>query len=298
MSQYPGARAYAALQTKEEDATAPPPPPAYALAIEMPTNATEERDFKDGVCDCCTDCPTCWHSWCCPWVSLGMSSHKIGYTSCTKVMLLWLSLGLMWLITICAGHNAVRQEFIACKHSNEAAHAAANHHLLSVVGSAGKFDLDFSAFDKEGDDARKKEWLSKHQHGGKRGEHHKPCNKTKDGMHDRRTATHPHGRWCPGASRAMRLTDFITNLIRCVAWIAFTVILAGARHKVRRTYGFDGGDCTDVCCSAFCSCCVLAQMARQLDTLADGCLSVPKPVNSAASTTVVVPAVPIANQQV
>merc|ERR1712054_461154 len=109
---YPG---YAALKQKEEERAPAPPPPAYAVAIEMPTAAVTESKFKDGLCDCCSDCGSCWHAWCCPWVSLAQSSHKIGYTSCTKVMLLWLLLGLTWCITLGVGNHAVYQQFEACK---------------------------------------------------------------------------------------------------------------------------------------------------------------------------------------
>merc|ERR1712146_306655 len=123
--------------------------------------------------------------------------------------------------------------------------------------------------------------------------HHKPCNKTKGAEH------HEPRFHCPGADRAMRTVDFVTHILRLVSWIAFTVVLAGARRKVRDTYGIDGSDCNDVCYSMFCHCCVLAQLERHIKTLDDGCLSVPTPLpeSGPSATIIVVPAVPIASGQ-
>ncbi|CAH1248288.1 PLAC8 [Branchiostoma lanceolatum] len=51
---------------------------------------------------------------------------------------------------------------------------------------------------------------------------------------------------------------------RCVGCF-YTAALFAMRTKMREQYGIQGDMCNDACTSWFCSCCVLAQLSREID---------------------------------
>lgn len=249
-------------------------------------------------------------AWCLPWITLAQVSHKIKYTSMNKILSLWLSLSLLWMVTYFGGNHAARNEFRSCFDNQEHADKIADKHLLSFMptySTESPVEVEGSGSAEHTTQHHKshhkpcKKGALGHGHGSGSGSHHGHGSGSGSGSHHGSGSDEAPPSFdayqCHNAMRILRLQKFVNDIIRMVTWVAFVVIAAGARHKARKHYAFEGSDCNDVCCSLWCNFCVLTQLARELKSTEEGCFVTPTPVSEIAVAPVLsAQVVPVGNQ--